>query len=60
MKHDKTKIDLEQLTVEIRELNPRKSLYKVLKEELGKLGHWKNLKRGKPNFSFRRKKVDQL
>ncbi len=55
MKHIKTKIDLKQLTKEIQEMNCRHSLYKVLKVELTKLGHWKNLKRGKPNFGFRRK-----
>jgi len=48
----KTKLDLEQLRVEIRTLTHDKELYKVLKEELTKIGHWKQLKRGKPNPMF--------
>ncbi|GAH54048.1 unnamed protein product, partial [marine sediment metagenome] len=44
----KSKIDLEQLRVEIRELNRTKKLYKVLKEELSKLGYWKLRGRGDP------------
>ena len=43
-----TKIDLEQLGKEIRELNRSKLLYRVLKEELSRLGYWKNQKRGDP------------
>ena len=43
-----TKIDLEQLRKEIRELNRSKILYKVLKDELSKRGYWKNQKRGDP------------
>ena len=41
-----TRIDLEQLAKEIRNLKPRQSLYIVLKRELVKLGHWK----GKPRY----------
>ena len=48
----KTKIDLEQLRLEIRSLNPDKQLYFVLRDELSRLGHWKQLKRGKPNPRF--------
>jgi hypothetical protein len=47
-KWQKSKIDLEQLRVEIRRLKITQKLYKVLKEELTKINHWKNLKRGKP------------
>ena len=43
-----TKIDLEQLRIEIRQLNRTKKLYRVLKEELGKLDHWKMRARGDP------------
>jgi protein associated with RNAse G/E len=50
----KTKLDLEQLRQEIRELTYNKELYEVLREELTKIGHWKQLKRGKPNPRFRK------
>ncbi len=43
-----TKIDLEQLRIEIQELNRSKALYKVLKEELSRMGYWKQLPRGDP------------
>ena len=42
-----SKINLHQLTLEIRHLERHQSLYKVLKEELSKAGYWKNKKRGK-------------
>jgi hypothetical protein len=29
-------------------MSVRSKLYKLLEEELGKLGHWKQLRRGKP------------
>ncbi len=29
---------------------PRSKVYKLLKEELGKQGYWKNKPRGKPGF----------
>ena len=48
----KTKVDLEQLRLEIRNLTYEKELYAVLREELTKIGHWKQLKRGKPNPMF--------
>jgi len=48
----KSKIDLEQLTIEIRSLKPTQKLYKVLWNELDKIGHWKQLKRGKPNPNY--------
>lgn len=41
-----TRIDLEQLRKEIRALTRRDALYRVLKEELSKLGHWKQKPRG--------------
>ncbi len=43
-----TKIDLEQLSLEIKGLKRNQKLYRVLKEELSKVGHWKNLARGDP------------
>ncbi|MFA5299097.1 MAG: hypothetical protein WC389_12895 [Lutibacter sp.] len=47
-KWQKSKIDLEQLKIEIQRLKKTQNLYKLLKSELTKLEHWKNLKRGKP------------
>ena len=49
---DKSKIDLEQLKVEIRRMTVRRELYRVLKEELTQKGYWKLRKRGKPNPNF--------
>ena len=48
-----TKIDLEQLTKEIRIMNIRNKLYKLLKYELGKRGWWKNKKRGNPSKGYK-------
>jgi hypothetical protein len=42
-----TKIDLEQLVIEIRKINIQQKLYVVLKRELSKLGYWKNKPRGR-------------
>jgi hypothetical protein len=53
MNFHKTKIDLEQLRKEIRELNSRKSLYRVLKEELSKIGYWKQKPRGNPSKGYK-------
>jgi len=47
-----TKIDLDQLRREIRQMNRRQALYKVLKEELGRLGYWKLRARGDPVKAF--------
>jgi hypothetical protein len=44
----RSKLDLEQLRIEIKQLNNRKELYRVLKEELTKIDHWKQKKRGDP------------
>jgi hypothetical protein len=48
----KTKIDLEQLRVEIEAMTYKSTLYLTLKEALSKRGYWKALKRGKPNPRF--------
>ncbi len=55
----KTKLDIEQLRLEIRCLNSRKLLYRVLKEELSKIDHWKQQGRGDPvkAFAMRGKKI---
>jgi protein associated with RNAse G/E len=42
----RTRLDLERLRQEIRSMTYDSSLYQVLKEELEKLGHWRNKKRG--------------
>jgi hypothetical protein len=50
-------MDLEELRLAIRAMKPRQRLYKVLKEELHRQGHWKDLPRGNPekgNMSIRR------
>ena len=49
VKWEKTKIDLDRLAQEIRNMSVRSHLYKVLKSELSKKDYWKNKKRGKPN-----------
>jgi len=43
-----SKIDLDQLAVEISEMKPTYRLFLVLKTELTKIGRWKNLGRGDP------------
>jgi len=48
----KTKLDLNQLRLEIRALTHDKELYVVLRDELIKIDHWKQQKRGKPNPRF--------
>jgi len=55
VKWNKSKIDMGQLAVEIQNLKQTQILYKVLKTELTKLGHWKNLKRGKPGYKGKKK-----
>ena len=49
----KTRIDLEQLRIEIRMLNRHKKLYYILRDELGKLGHWKLRGRGDSVKAYR-------
>lgn len=36
-----TKIDIAQLRIEIRNLSRKQKLYRVLRDELSKQGHWK-------------------
>jgi len=48
-----TKIDLEQLRKEIRRLKRTQSLYRILKEELSRIGYWKNQARGNPEKAYR-------
>jgi hypothetical protein len=48
-----SKIDLEQLRIELKNLNTRQQLFKVLREELSKLGWWKARKRGNPSKGYK-------
>jgi len=48
-----TKIDLKQLRKEIRELNRTKVLYRLLRDELSAIGHWKQRPRGDPVKGYR-------
>jgi len=43
-------INLEELRQAIRKMTRKQALYKVLKEELMKQGHWKELPRGKADI----------
>lgn len=47
-----TKIDLAQLRNEIRQLERHQILYRVLREELSKIGHWKMKPRGNPMKAY--------
>lgn len=52
----KTHIDLQRLSVEIRDMSRDCLLYKTLKKELLKCGYWKNLNRGVNNIDNLKKK----
>ena len=43
-----TKIDVNQLAFEIQHMNRHKKIYRVLREELTKVDHWKQQCRGNP------------
>lgn len=45
-------IDLNELRQELQSLNPRKKLFRVLKEELSALGYWRNKPRGNPKKGY--------
>lgn len=55
----KSKLNFKQLRLEIRNLNNRKQLYRVLKEELTKIDHWKQQKRGDPKKAFQSRGKDK-
>ena len=48
------KIDLDALRDEIRTMQRWSPLYKLLKQELGARGFWKNRKRGDPQKGYRK------
>ena len=56
MKWNKSKIDHEQLRKEIQTMSVRSRLFKLLREELGKLGHWKQKPRGNPKAGYNKAK----
>jgi hypothetical protein len=47
-KWSKSKLDFQQLVIEIRAMTPQTTLYKILRNELTKLSHWKQRPRGNP------------
>lgn len=47
-----SKIDIDQLRKEIREMNRWNVLYKALKEELSALNYWRDKPRGDPLKGF--------
>jgi hypothetical protein len=46
------KLNYEQLRNEIQSLNRHKKLYRLLRDELSKIGHWKMKARGNPIKAF--------
>ena len=50
-------IDLEELRQAIGRMTRDQALYKVLKEELTQLGHWKALPRGNPQKGYQKAKT---
>jgi len=55
-----SKIDLEQLRIEIRKLHRSQSLYRLLRDELSTLGFWRFRKRGNPALGYKRMKERKL
>jgi protein associated with RNAse G/E len=51
-----SQLDLEQLKREIRKIEYWHPLFKLLKEELTKLGYWKNRQRGNPSLGYAKMK----
>jgi len=49
----KTRIDIDRLRLEIRDMTRDSVLYQALKEELTELGHWRNQPRGNPIKGYR-------
>lgn len=48
-----TKVDLWQLAIEIRHLERHQKLYRILRNELTKLGFWRKRPRGNPQKGYR-------
>lgn len=47
--------DLIILERALRDMKPHHKLFKLIKAEMKRRGHWKNLKRGKPNLNISNK-----
>jgi len=47
-------IDLKELREAIRNMTRQQAIYRLLRDELSKQGHWKQRERGKPNPNFYR------
>lgn len=54
-----TKIDLTQLIKEIRHLERHQKLYRILRDELMKLGRWRIKPRGNPSKGYKRMKAHE-
>jgi hypothetical protein len=52
----RTKVDLDQLRIEIRAMTRTHALYRLLRDELSALGFWRNRPRGNPAKGFRKMK----
>jgi hypothetical protein len=51
-----SKLDLNVLVQEIRDMQYWQPLFKVLKKELTQLGYWRNRERGNPKLGYERSK----
>ena len=51
-KWNKSKLDFEQLRIEVQCMTRDSKLYDLLQEELTKLDHWKQQKRGNPKKGY--------
>lgn len=59
MKHkswQKSKVDFDQLRLEIQQMSRDSKLFKLLREELTKLDHWKQQARGNPMKAYQSRK----
>jgi hypothetical protein len=55
-----TKIDYQQLIKEIHSLNRHKKLYRLLRDELSKIGHWKMKARGNPMKAYQSRGKEKI
>jgi hypothetical protein len=46
-------IDLNKLTIAIRNMTRQQGLYKILRDELTTLGYWRKLPRGNPKKGYK-------
>ena len=50
-------IDYDKLIIQLQKMQRHHKLYKILKIELTKQGHWKELPRGQPNYNIHQKVI---